>query len=126
MKRLAAARKHTRLKHFDRYLAKKEAQVRVLLTAKSSQEFLIIPYHKHTEAELDAEMKTPIGYKIFRKQNGRWKGVYESDGEPLFFGDLDGDGVPEVLRTPYCDGTCEYYETFFPSTAPILGYNAHE
>jgi len=115
----------SQLKAADRKMLNKTGSVQVLVVAQNEREFLVLPYRR-VKTEIEGEYSDVLRYKIFLKDGTHWKGLYESDKAPQFFGDLDGDGVPEVKRTPYCDGTCEYYDSFYPRNKLILGWNVHE
>ena len=112
---LKAAERLSRLKGDDRRLLKSGA-VKVLAVAQGGREFLVLPFQRKREA---------VQHKIFRSEGKRWKEVYASDGAPSFFGDLDGDGIPEIKRTPYCGGSCEYYESFYPTAQVLLEWSVH-
>lgn len=120
-----AAESLSQLKAADRKVLKKTGNVKVLVVAQNEREFLILPFRR-MKTEVEGETSDVLRFKIFLKEGGRWKGMYESDNAPQFFGDLDGDGVPEIKRTPYCDGTCEYYDSFYPRNKLVLGWNVHE
>ncbi len=120
-----AAEGLSQLKTADRSLLRKTGSVQVLAVAQNDREFLILPFRR-VKTEIEGDSSTVVRFKIFLNEGGHWKGLYESDNAPQFFGDMDGDGVPEVKRTPYCDGTCEYYDSFYPRKKLVLGWNVHE
>lgn len=85
--------------------------------------FLVIPYRReYTKNEFN-EKEDLIYFAFFQNIGSRWKKLQEVEGAPEIMGDIDGDGVPEIKRQPYCDGDCVYYEKFYPSGGVLAFYS---
>lgn len=128
---ITAAKKLSKLVGKDRQILNADQSIKVLKAANNTLTFLILPY-KHIPAEpssaedLDARGDYFV-YGVFLRKGKVWDLSYEyaSDEQPKFLGDLDGDGVPEVERRPYCDGDCIYYDSFFPVRRTLVEHNVH-
>jgi len=121
----------SRLKGSHRGLLNVPGNVQVLRVAGRGLEFLILPYEhkKRPFTNPDAgEGPSPelTVFRIYSKDGSGWHSIYESDGPPEFFGDMDGDNVPEIRRMPYCDGDCEYYDSFYPARKTLAQWNINE
>lgn len=119
------AERLSRLKPRDRALLKTPGNVQVLTVPQNHLEFLILPFRHGVVEREDGKYET-LRYKIFMKDGARWRALYETeDKAPMFFGDIDDDGVPEIKSTPDCDGDCEFYQTFYPKTEVLVEWNVH-
>jgi hypothetical protein len=84
--------------------------------------FVILPYSlRHNDCGVDDEcFEETVTNAVFVDEGHKPRKLYtaESDIKPL--GDLDGDGIPELLISPYCDGDCYDVVQFYPSVTTLL------
>lgn len=129
---LKVAQKMSRLSGKQRLLLANPGNVRSLTISNNPNlVFLVFPYRfvklrpQLPEGEEGDGRVSYIQYRIVREVNGKWEVVYESENFPEFFGDLNGDGVPEIKQSPYCDGNCVYFDSFYPVLETVLEHDVH-
>ncbi|SMC29089.1 hypothetical protein SAMN02745857_03591 [Andreprevotia lacus DSM 23236] len=100
--------------------------VTVVETTQPQRKFVILPYvyiHDRGCAP-DGEYCDELYYGVFLEHNGKPQRVFTSRTDHLYLlDDLDGDGVPELLQLPSCDGSCAEVVKFYPHAGTLAEWS---